>query len=76
MMTLIPAPPIAADIGVVVRGTAMASVTGVLMGVSAKDWTGARHQDERDHPKPEAVGHGWGAPPGVGIAADQRGWPC
>ena len=76
MMTLIPALSIAADMGVVVQATAMASVTGVLMSVSAKDWTGARHQDERDHPKPEVGGHGWGGPRGVGIAADQRGWPC
>jgi hypothetical protein len=49
---------------------------GILMGVSAEDHAGERHQDERAHPAPEAVGHGWGSPRGVGIAADQMGWPC
>ena len=51
----------------------MEPVAGILMGVSAEDKASERHQDERDDPNLEAVGHGWGAPRGVGIAADQMG---
>jgi hypothetical protein len=73
---LITAPSSAANVRVVVRGTALEAMARILMGVSHEDHARERHKDESNHSNPDAVGHGWGSPRGVGIAADQMGCPC